>query len=179
MHSNTGRSIRAVLGTTAFLAAIAASHSASATVRVLAGQAGHALIAADASCFAESYGTVTNTCGAGTSDWKYWAIPFAIDYDNAINGTTTVYPPVHVYTPNPTTNPIYCYAYGISNWYPGGGPFSLSMTAEYHPLYSGSTTLISGTPAPSISFDARASYGMVVCRVYNAAQITRASIKWN
>ena len=82
-HFNPVRCIGLTLGLSAFLAAATASHSATAArKRTMAAQMGHAVMATEASCFEEVYGSTKNTCPGG----KWWIVPMKAS--DAISGTT-------------------------------------------------------------------------------------------
>lgn len=104
--------------------------------RAIIGYGGKPLIAAEATCFGESWGTVTNNCSGS----RTWVVPLVVDPAGNYN-------PGYEVRAASAANTIHCQSIGINdqaNWYYGSADTYPSQVGATLRIYPGSVTVPAG-----------------------------------
>lgn len=153
INSSAIRALRIAATLAAF--AIPPLSAGTASARALPAQAGHAFPPADATCFAEAWGSAKNVCGGGA---RFWLMPLVIDPAGYVNPVVTVFAP----TPS---NTVGCYVYGVQHT--ATNTFTFWQSNTLYPSQFGVAT----TLAPVGAWVPAGGYGMAVCMVNSGGQV--------
>jgi hypothetical protein len=174
-HLNSVRTIRFVLGLSAFIGAVGASHSASATtVRAFNASAGRPYNFSDSSCFQEDFGTIRNA-SCGLSSKRLWLVPFDFDVDVSQNGAVSTYVSAYTYSASFTVGQIDCYVYASSGgWFPGVNINSIQLwTSETRSATHNGLNPLNFDP---IGVPAQGT-GTLVCAMLQGGQLNKVTTK--